>query len=278
MLVSGRSVRHILTRLAAVVARLGPLRRVMILGHARLHARHPLYRRHPFDVRMGTLTGGTLPRYLLSSGREEDADTTAYIGCAPDTLRRALSMIPDPARWQFIDLGCGKGRALVVASEFPFRCVRGIELSPDLVRRARANAAVVAARHRDRPAIVVEQGDASCPRLDAPSVLMLYHPFGDRLVQRLVRHLEGLVAAGQAVVVLYMNPVHGDRFDASAAFSRYHAATMPHSAEDRAHLPEDSEAVVTWKAGLPDLPSRPGCDRLAIVSSGWRARLREAAG
>ncbi len=269
-----RIVRSGLKRLLAIATANAALRRLLILGHAKVHARDGFYQPHPFDRRMGIAAGGFLPSYLIPSGAGEDAHSTAYLGCAPDTLRRALSLIPDPQDWAFLDLGCGMGRALVMASGFPFRSILGIELSPDLVRRARANAAIVAARHPERPAITVEQGDASRPRLTGPTVVMLYHPFGGELVARLVRCLEAAVGAGHAVIVLYLNPVHGDRLDASAVFSRLYADTVPHSAEDHEHAPDDDTVVVAWQAGAPKLPPRPGCDKAIIVAKvDWQARL-----
>lgn len=45
----------------------------------------------------------------------------------------------DVQRCKFIDLGCGKGRAVMLASELPFREVIGVELSPSLCESARAN-------------------------------------------------------------------------------------------------------------------------------------------
>lgn len=270
-----RVVRSGLKRLLAVATANAGLRRLLILGHAKAHAHDGVYRLHPFDRRMGIAAGGCLPGYLLASGAAEDAHSTAYLGCPPDSLRQALALVPAPQDWAFLDLGCGMGRALVVASEFPFRSVLGIELSPDLVRRARANAAIVAARHPQRPAIMVEQGDASRPRLAGPTVVMLYHPFGGELVARLVRCLEDAVGAGHAVIVLYINPVHGGQLDASPAFSRVYADTVAHSAEDREHAADDDEVMVIWQGGAPTLPPRPGCERAIVVAKAdWQARLQ----
>lgn len=48
-------------------------------------------------------------------------------------LRQILDRLPlDFEEYTFIDLGSGKGRALLIASEYPFRAVVGVELSPKL--------------------------------------------------------------------------------------------------------------------------------------------------
>ncbi len=60
-----------------------------------------------------------------------------YIGSQPSIMRRALSALGPVERYDFLDLGCGKGRALIVAAEFPFRAITGVELSPALAAIAR---------------------------------------------------------------------------------------------------------------------------------------------
>lgn len=266
--------RAILKRAVATATRHAGLRRMILFGHARWHARDGANRVHPFDRRMGIAAGGCIPGCLLTSGSDADAGNTAYLGSPPDSVRQVLSVIANPADWAFIDVGCGMGRALAVASEFAFRSVTGIELSPDLVRVARANAAIIASRHPSRSGIVVEQGDASRPHLTGPTVLMLYHPFGAVLMQRLVRTLQAAIDAGYAVIVVYLNPVHGGQLDASPGFARLYAETVTHSPQDRAHAVDDDVAIVAWQAGLVSQPPQPGCDRpIVIAKPDWQARL-----
>jgi SAM-dependent methyltransferase len=69
-------------------------------------------------------------------------------------------LLPRISDRTFIDLGCGEGRALVIASEFPFRAIVGVELSPALCATATANAAVIANRFPDRMPIQIVQADA----------------------------------------------------------------------------------------------------------------------
>ena len=45
------------------------------------------------------------------------------------------------AAFTFVDIGCGKGRALLLAEEYPFRKIIGVEFSRRLAKIAAANAA-----------------------------------------------------------------------------------------------------------------------------------------
>src|SRR5271170_3581526 len=93
---------------------------------------------HPFDLAHGVDTSGLVPAAHLITGHPNDEHVTAYYGVAPSILRTLITHwretpTPHPIHdYTFIDFGAGKGRAMLVASELPFRKVIGIELNPDL--------------------------------------------------------------------------------------------------------------------------------------------------
>lgn len=211
--------------------------------------------RHPLDRRYGVRTQAPLPLHLSQTGSSADAHMIPYAGCVPSVLRRALeALAPDFAAAGFIDLGCGKGRALVVASEYPFHGVLGVELNPDLVRAARANARRIARRHPARTPIDVREGDASRPALpDGDAVVFLYHPFGAPLVRRLCDHLAEH-RSGRLLVV-YENPVHGAAFDAHPGFARAYAAMLELEPDEAGFGFDDTESVVAWRLSRPGDPA-----------------------
>src|ERR1700712_657326 len=112
-------------------------------------------RRHPYDQAHGISTHGHVPGWLLGSGAMSDAHNSGYAGCQPSCLREGLSSIPDPARFSYLDLGCGKGRSLAVATEFPFRRIVGGEIAPEIVAVSKTNASILARRYPDRATVEV---------------------------------------------------------------------------------------------------------------------------
>src|SRR6202453_3410424 len=122
---------------------------------------------HPFDAEFGVDTSGLI--YVLPSGHQHDAHNNGYFGVAPsvfhavmDAMRERLQL--DFERFTFVDAGSGKGRALLLASDYPFREIIGVELSPELERIARSNIARYAEAKGSlvpRPPVISMQGDAT---------------------------------------------------------------------------------------------------------------------
>src|ERR1700758_4419582 len=79
--------------------------------------------RHPFDERYGVDTSGLIGGGELRSGHRNDVFNTAYYGMAPSRFRTVIdAWIADESHaaieeYSFVDLGCGKGRAVMMASE-----------------------------------------------------------------------------------------------------------------------------------------------------------------
>jgi hypothetical protein len=109
----------------------------------------------------------------------------------------------------FIDLGSGKGRALLMASDYPFRRILGVELLPELHRAAEENI-----RNYRNPAQQCFALKSVCQ--DArefefppePTVLYLFNPLPEDGLRQAVAKLEqSMHALERPVYVLYHNPV-----------------------------------------------------------------------
>ena len=90
-------------------------------------------------------------------------------------FQKAANCLPVEARnWLFVDLGCGKGRGLLLAKELGFGKIVGVEFSPSLAKIARRNVT----RYKQ---ISVVQGDASKYIFPPePIVIYMYNPFWHR--------------------------------------------------------------------------------------------------
>ncbi|MBV9088229.1 MAG: class I SAM-dependent methyltransferase [Acidobacteriaceae bacterium] len=120
-------------------------------------------------------------------------------------------------RFTFIDIGSGKGRALLMAAEYPFRRIVGVELLPELHAIARENIAKCADRRVEL--LCTDARDYEFPR--EASVVYLFDPLHEggltRLVSNLVRSMR---QAPRDVWIVYHNPLLAHVVEGSGAFER----------------------------------------------------------
>jgi hypothetical protein len=109
----------------------------------------------------------------------------------------------------FIDMGSGKGRVLLMAADYPFRRILGVELMPELHRVAGENIGKYKSDSQLCFAIDSIQGDASefiFP--PEPTVLYLFNPLPESGLAKMISNLErSLEQHPRLVFVLYHNPL-----------------------------------------------------------------------
>jgi SAM-dependent methyltransferase len=124
------------------------------------------------------------------------------------------------AEFSFVDLGCGSGRALLLASAYPFKEVIGIEADATLCKRAREN--VAAWTRRDGARIEITQEDAR--EFTPPPgnlFIYMYNPFTGTVFETVTKRLAALAKEpGRSVVIAYCTDVHADVIERTGRFER----------------------------------------------------------
>ena len=174
-----------------------------------------------FDSKYGvdTATDVLLDEYDVP---EEATRGAGYYQAIHEGVLRTIisNLVPDTQAFDFIDIGSGKGKALLVASKFPFRRVLGVELSPRLHAVAAAN---IQAFTASAEAVC---GDVSSACIDArelsglgdKTLLFVFNPFEEGPMQDFVKRLE-TEAKDRTVFVAYLNPRARRPFDESTTFT-----------------------------------------------------------
>jgi SAM-dependent methyltransferase len=111
--------------------------------------------------------------------------------------------------YTFIDLGSGKGRTLLMASDYPFRRIVGVELLPSLHQIAQQNVRQYKSESQRCFSLESVCADAAAfPFPDDPLVLFLFNPFPESGMRQVVANLEqSLRAHPRPVYILYHNPL-----------------------------------------------------------------------
>jgi len=213
---------------------------------------------HPFDQMHGVDTSGLVPAKHLVTGHANDEHVTAYYGVAPSILRALVERWMECAPLQaiesytFIDVGCGKGRGLLVASEYRFRRVVGIELNPTLAAIAQRNVEYWTRVHAEdstagpiAPIEVVEQDALEFELPATPTLLFLFHPFDAPVLKQLLRRIETQFAKRPGTLdLLYVNAECADVLDRNPGFEQLFLDKVSMSPEDHT---ADLEAIARQK-------------------------------
>ena len=130
----------------------------------------------------------------------------------------------------FLDLGSGKGRTLLMASDYPFRRILGVELLPALDRIAQQN--LRAYNNESQQCFSLQSLCADATTFLFPSeplVVYLFNPFGESGLRRVLANLEhSLETQPRPVYVLYYNPLL-EHVLSESRFLRKIAGTDQHS-------------------------------------------------
>jgi SAM-dependent methyltransferase len=106
-------------------------------------------------------------------------------------FRKIFSGLPLPyERFTFVDLGSGKGRVLLLASDLPFKRIIGIEFSPELHEVAVRNIQSYrnpAQRSKEIQSVCADATDYPLP--DGNTVVFLFNPFKCSSVSRFLDNL-----------------------------------------------------------------------------------------
>lgn len=176
---------------------------------------------HPFDKEFGVRTSGVI-------FRAEGDERHDYHGVTPSVFREVCkkwsTLIPASIgsieEYGFVDLGCGMGRAILLASELPFREVEGVEFDDQLVEIAHQNIAKWVTSGRARSSIAIQRQDVldyEFSRL--PLMIFLYNPFGETILGPLLSRLRQLQTDSSSPVdIVYVHPKYENLLEGSADF------------------------------------------------------------
>ncbi len=185
-----------------------------------------------FDVTRRVQTEGLVAVYQVTFTATGETGYD-YLPTRPSVVRKivALLPVPDLAEYTFVDVGSGKGRVLLVAAEYPFRTIRGIEFARELHCQAERN--ISSYRYAGRRCGDVESIDVESIHGDAMEyvfpdsklILYLYNPFSPAMMRKFLMKLEkALAQRPRHVVVILVNLESASVVD-SMAFLRLYCGT-----------------------------------------------------
>lgn len=189
-----------LARAIALAREVGPLeiirriRKSGLLGTARFilrNIRHQIAHAHAhaFDRREGVDTAGSIQLDQLDVLGPHKAIGNEAVSTSPMSFAWLMDHAPLPVDATFIDIGCGKGRTVLLAST-RFKHSIGVEFAAELVAVARRNLITYGQRHTETGSAEIVHLDAAAFSFpDGPLVIYLYNPFSEALLRQVIGNL-----------------------------------------------------------------------------------------
>jgi hypothetical protein len=180
-----------------------------------------------FDEKYGVDTGGTLRFKPEDVVGENWALGGHYEAVEPSSFAEVLNHVQVPfSEFTFIDFGSGKGRSLLLASDFPFKRIVGVEFCPELNVVARENILRYPAAVARREQIEILDADATQYEIpDDPLVIFLNNPFGAPVMTKVVERVaESFQRNPRRIVIIYFWPFFADLWEKAGFLKR-----IPHT-------------------------------------------------
>ena len=183
----------------------GTLQRVFRLLHNEKRA-------DAFDIKYGTDTAGVVPLWRLDVKSKNAQYGYRYGTIAPKSFRSCIRRIDvDHSSCVFIDLGCGKGRTLIIAAELGFAQVIGVEFARELADVAKHNL-----QKLDIGNATIIHGDAAEYQFpDSNLILYMNNPFSADVMSKVIDRLGEFCAKHpiRQVFVIYHRPLCANVID-----------------------------------------------------------------
>jgi SAM-dependent methyltransferase len=140
-----------------------------------------------FDRLLGVSTRDAV--ITSSSIFNTGGDNCPYAGSHWLPVRRALKrLVPGPAD-VFVDLGSGKGKALLIAGRLPYRRVVGVEIDEELSQCSNRNINNARYRLRAREVNAITANVLEWTIPDEASVIFMFNPFIGQTFHAAVDHI-----------------------------------------------------------------------------------------
>jgi len=173
-----------------------------------------------FDIRYGTDTSGIIEVDQIEVDSPNKKFAMRYEVTRARPLARLLRLLSLPTGGRFIDVGCGKGRVLMVAARHGFARITGVEYSPELCEIARRNLALF--RRKTGLQFDAEVVEADAADYDIPpdaDVFFMFNPFYKEILEVVAGNIASSVREHpRKVWLIYLYPECRSAFDGNSAF------------------------------------------------------------
>lgn len=167
---------------------------------------------HYYDYKYNLDTYSWVSNDELTQENETATHASAYQAVKVLSLRQLLKTLRLNKDVVFVDIGSGKGRILLIASEFGYMEARGIELSKKLCDVAEQNLINYQTKIKTSTQIKIINADASEYKISADeNIFFLYNPFDEHIMRKVLDNISlSHQENDREILLIYAYPVKSD--------------------------------------------------------------------
>jgi len=177
-----------------------------------------------FDIRYGTdtISWWAHPEDLtIASNNKKRGKMYSYQATRSLSLAKLFRRIAIPNGSVLVDLGCGKGRVLLIASRFGFKEVRGVEYAHELCETARKNCSIYKAKTGVGTEFQIIESDVIDYTINSDeNIFFMFNPFDAEVLSKVLDNIiRSLSMHTRSIWIIYRNPVFAKVIETHGSFT-----------------------------------------------------------
>lgn len=152
----------------------------------------------------------------LKSLAKKGIDTghaTIYMPVSFVLLEKLFERLGRTPQQHFLDIGCGKGRAMCIAAHYGFTQITGIDISPTWCAMSLQNLATNKKQFPDLQYCVITEDAQNFEIPPTADCIFLFNPFDEVIMGAVVDNLlQSARSFPREINVIYANPIYADLF------------------------------------------------------------------
>ena len=179
------------------------------------------------EKKYGINTTGADELKDLSKKGVDISHATMYMPISYLLLEDIFRQLPATSKMHFLDIGCGKGRAMCVAAYYGYKNITGVDFSKQFCADARTN---LMRTQEKFPAIKYDVITADAMNYEIPPMvdcIFLFNPFDVVVMTAVVYNImESAKEHSRDIIVAYANPLYLDLFLEEGFIEIFHTKEM----------------------------------------------------
>jgi SAM-dependent methyltransferase len=136
------------------------------------------------------------------------SNATIYMPVSYDVLYEFFDKVNLKTFKHFLDIGCGKGRAMCIAASYGVGKISGVELSKDLYNDARKNLNIIENKYPNAE-FDIYNNDAFYFEIDDDvDCIFMFNPFDEVIMSAVMENIETSIENNpRKITIIYINPL-----------------------------------------------------------------------